>query len=109
MEKELQEKPFVEFLEDASSQAEARLRCPNCGGNNLHQIGTNVYDREEDATRGTHICIAGGEIAVRSDLTGNPSPRRQGAVISFDCESCTAVPQLHIYQHEGCTYLKLSK
>lgn len=97
------------------------LKCPNCGGSNLHQVAVDVFARAEDSpsTR-VHVNNYTGDI---SKTTGhladfsNPSLRRQAAVITFTCEQCfTGDPSgdsvrnidfhLQIFQHKGTTYIE---
>ena len=94
---------------------DAALHCPNCGGENLHQTKIEVFDRGED-DYGAHIrTIAGeGQTKIDRDMTMNPSARRNGLRIHFECESgmtesgkkSTCAPVLNIYQHKGTTYVR---
>jgi hypothetical protein len=86
----------------------AWLVCPNCGGTNLHQDAVTVFDVEqEDAKKVTRTRVSGGVVSshlVPNRGSGNPSRRRHGLVISFECEGCTASPiELRIAQHKGNT------
>lgn len=94
---------------------DAALECPNCGGLNLHQVKIEVFDRSEDEY-GAHIrTVAGnGRTVTDRDMTMNPSARRDGLRIHFDCESgmsehakkSTCAPVLNVYQHKGTTYVR---
>ena len=82
------------------------LICPNCSGENLHQERVTAYFRHEDSDVGMVAEV--DRDTVRADangdcLTGNPSSRRDGMVISFSCESCNVMPSLAIIQHKGVT------
>ena len=86
--------PYVEHV----------LMCPVCGGNNLHQESTEIFERSEDAETGLHVRATRDDVAVSTDISGNPSLRRQGMSIGFACEGgCSLI--LNIYQHKGCTYV----
>ena len=77
-------------------------RCPACGLNNLHQKSTEVHFREEDAKEGVNVkvSLAGVE---RADPRGNPSERRDGIRIRFECEGCLGEPELVLAQNKGVT------
>ncbi len=92
------------------------LVCPNCDGMNLHQISTEVYFRGEDAVRGIKTTAfrfvsegrveSGVEASTGASQENNPSPRRDGIAIRFECEGCDAEPVLLIKQHKGLTELR---
>ena len=77
------------------------LVCPNCKGTYLHQVSVDYFDRQEDAQQGTHILVQNGTATLDTNMSGNPSKRREGIVITFDCENCEATPRLTIAQHKG--------
>lgn len=109
LEKSIKQGPFIDRIEDCSSHGDlrAQLLCPECGSCYLHQRVTDIYEREEDAPFGKHTTVRRHETVVTTDMSGNPSSRRQGLVITFECENCDAIPQFAIYQHKGLTLLKL--
>ena len=92
------------------------LQCPACGNQQLHHSGIYVFDREEDSETGNAVLIDGiGDWTRKSfriihtedaTMIFNPSPRRGGILIEFDCECCKACPQLSIYQHKGTTLIE---
>jgi hypothetical protein len=87
---------------------EALLHCPACSGQYLHHTGIISYDREEDAevVRKTTVQPSGAESQVVANSPDNPSKRRHGIVIHFECEGCHAAPiELRIAQHKGATLL----
>ena len=91
-------KPFI--------NDEKGLDCPNCGGNNLHQSSVSVFFRDtEDSKEGKFIRCAVGYVEA-TNPNNNPSCRRDGLLISFECENCSADPELAIYQHKGTTYVE---
>jgi hypothetical protein len=89
-----------------------RLVCPDCGHDYMNQIQVTIFNRGEDDplvdrtvvdSTGTHIERIPNHVAC------NPSDRRHGMTIVFDCEGCaadevSAVKFLHIYQHKGQTF-----
>lgn len=85
--------------------ASVPLECPNCGGDYLHQGEVNVYFRAEDAATGNHACVNPDSTTVDTNVIGNPSTRRHGLTIEFECENCTASLSLAIIQHKGQTFI----
>ncbi len=96
------------------------LHCPACKGIALHHDQVDVYEREQDATRGIHARIRGvdndrrqelarrtAEVTISTKLEGNPSERRQGIGIGFWCEECDCRSILTIAQHKGRTLVEL--
>lgn len=88
-----------------------RLACPACGDGNLHQTNTTIFERSEDEAITTVIAQDGDKALVSkfpSHDTCNPSPRRHGMLIEFDCEQCGSeyTHRLAIFQHKGHTYLE---
>ena len=80
------------------------LQCPDCGGGYLHQQGVDVFSRDsEDSEHGTHISIDySNDISLDTSMNENPSGRRDGIVIEFECEQCYPDgPTLRIVQHKG--------
>jgi hypothetical protein len=89
---------------------EALLLCPRCGEDYLHQGRVEVFARSEDATTGLHTTTDAEDVRVDHDLRANPSARRQGLTIAFDCELCDGGDDapglvLTIAQHKGRTFL----
>jgi len=87
------------------------LLCPVCGGNNLHHVGVEVFWRkDEDAESGFHLCSGDSQpVLITTDQLSNPSTRRDGLKIRFECEcGChkTHGITLLIRQHKGTTYLE---
>lgn len=82
------------------------IQCPRCGFNYMHRDSVELFEASEDADSAPHITISsGGEPSVDTDLSDNPSPRRDGMKIHFNCESCDptggVTSTLCIYQHKG--------
>jgi hypothetical protein len=78
--------------------------CPRCGFYYLHQSVVTVYSRarEDDPTVEIEVRNT-ATIEVRTKATRNPSSRRDGLAILFDCENCDFVGELTIAQHKGNT------
>jgi hypothetical protein len=83
----------------------ALLECPNCGFDYLHQGVVEIFDRTEDAESGRHLLIDGSSTLIDSNVAGNPSPRRHGMTVEFECENCTGPKVLAIIQHKGQTFI----
>jgi hypothetical protein len=82
------------------------LLCPSCGENNLHQTSASVYFRDkEDSNEGNFVHL-NNKYIEKIDNRLNPSERRDGILIAFECEHCEADPHLTIVQHKGATYLE---
>lgn len=87
----------------------SHLLCPSCGEGYLHQGIVEVYNRSEDSE--TVRCSIVGEdnifsAMVANETSNNPSSRRSGMLIHFDCEYCTDIDfKLNIAQHKGFTLM----
>lgn len=101
----------------------SELLCPKCNETYLHQRNVTVFHRSEDHDKTIVMQQCGEDMVVTpfpSRDTCNPSPRRQGLLLEFECEHChyrhiddedDAPPRkplhrLAIYQHKGTTYLE---
>lgn len=87
-----------------------QLNCPCSGEGNLHQGNVTIFMRREDGNT-TTVIAQDGRSAQISDFpsadTCNPSPRRSGMLIEFECEQCPeAKLQLAIFQHKGHTFME---
>lgn len=83
---------------------EPALRCPGCGTGWLHQRRVEVFARGRgDAGEGIHATIEYGEgVTIDRSMEDNPSRRRDGVRITFDCEQCVGETfTLEIVQHKG--------
>lgn len=101
------------------------IKCPDCGGDNLHQVSVESFDPLVHDNGGNvgHYCRVehpdNGFSEIRSepkwnlfvgtDVSKNPSGRRQGVTISFRCEACPSRTALDIYQSKGTTYWEFKK
>lgn len=80
------------------------VECPGCGDAYLHQQRIEVFVRDtEDAKQGTHVTIDyRNGVSIDRSMSGNPSSRRDGIKIDFECEMCgMASYTLQITQHKG--------
>ena len=95
---------------DPGPFSNGQLEC-KCGqGGNLHQRNVTVFQRGEDGDTTTVIAQDGRTAQVTdfpSQDTCNPSPRRHGMLIEFDCEQCPQTKlRLAIFQHKGHTFME---
>ena len=91
------------------------LDCPDCGDNYLHHQDTTIFQRGEDAEI-TTVIAQDGKTAQVTDFpsadTCNPSSRRNGLIIEFECEFCHGekkeIPpfRLAVLQHKGNTFVE---
>lgn len=82
------------------------LVCPSCGNHNLHQRCASVFFRHiEDGFEGKFVKCSKDSVDEISG-TNNPSIRRDGLLIKFECEFCAADPELAVFQHKGITYVE---
>lgn len=90
-----------------------QLVCPCCDEPSLHQIRVKTFSRTEDEDK---VAVAVIEQMTGSTLTitqadllnQNPSPRRQGLSVVFECErGCHEETPLtlEIFQHKGSTMI----
>ena len=98
------------------------LLCPQCNGNNLHQRTVTVFNRDEDGKNTQVTCVQKDDdastVLITDETTSNPSPRRHGMLIDFECEHCYEEREgdyifdklvLAIYQHKGITLMEWVK
>jgi hypothetical protein len=67
------------------------LCCPRCNWEYLHQRGVTVFHRKEDESKLVRTVVHGADVSlgiVDSEGSGNPSDRRQGLAVQFECEQC---------------------
>lgn len=89
------------------SDGEKVLHCPCCDSPYLHQKSIECFNRDEDNTNGNHIFINGDTVNIDRDISGNPSSRRQGLRIGFECEECKNYSYMSVYQHKGNTFIRM--
>ena len=84
------------------------ILCAHCGSEYVKHTYIDVFQRNgEDALTGLHTSIGDGESTACTDMTLNPSKRRDGFFIDFDCEPCRGVTRLRIVQHKGHAFFDL--
>ncbi len=81
------------------------LNCPVCENPFLHQRKVSIFWRTEDAEEGNRVVSQFGQTLTDTSMHGNPSARRDGILIDFECELCDADPRLSIVQHKGATIM----
>lgn len=79
------------------------LNCPNCNGAYIHHYKIEIFSRKEDAKTGLHICTEYDQISIDQNLIDNPSPRRHGLKIYFNCEECKVQSRLALFQNKRNT------
>jgi hypothetical protein len=99
-------------------QSAISLRCPHCRGDRLYHGRVTVFHRIEDDEMITQTVVTGPTAtveAVPNSRTTNPSARRDGIEIEFQCELCHREKNLdfanqrmflRIAQHNGRTLLE---
>lgn len=84
------------------------LVCPRCKEMYLHHGAVTTYDRPEDGDFTRQVTVTPSVIlanAVPSPQSRNPSTRRNGIAIQFECEACGPL-ELTISQHKGQTHME---
>lgn len=97
------------ILDDTDT--DAVLRCAGCGSDYLHHRRVEVFHRPEDAPREIVGVFVDGQMQCHTErkldasgdgvLGENPSLRRGGLLVYFDCEHCDKTTVLSIAQHKG--------
>jgi hypothetical protein len=86
------------------------LQCPLCECDCLHHGRVEVFARQRENAPSRSVSVENGEIAPDT-IGSNPSSRRDGILIYFDCEHCDLKElgvALTIRQHKGHTYIEWS-
>lgn len=99
-------KPDVEFEDypDSTPPLQA-LKCPHCGAfQDMHHDVVVDYSREGGEDGPTVATIVGAQVRVLR-LAGNPSERRDGVCVQFDCMCCSERSELCLAQHKGETHV----
>lgn len=87
------------------------LACPVCEMEYLHHHRIEDVRRDEDAKKARCVSIDLEKVVVETannDETPNPSSRRSGFVVTFDCEMGHRV-FLNFAQHKGSTLMYWSE
>lgn len=82
------------------------LKCPDCGGDYLHQVEVSATWRAEDKD-GTRYSSSRTKRCVEKVTAGEIVGRRDAMSIYFTCEFCEpdSIKTLDIYQHKGMTFM----
>ena len=84
------------------------FHCPHCGKQYLHHYRVDVFECDEDEETGLHVRVDRDKrLVCDSDLRQNPSARRHGLTVRFQCEICAGYCALEISQHKGNTFVEL--
>lgn len=87
------------------------IYCKCCGNPTLHHIGIRAFKRdEEDSEQGLVLsfdCEEGDLFMHHGSMDSCPSRRRDGIVVICNCELCSALTDICIYQHKGTTYFEV--
>ena len=84
---------------------EGWLECPKCGWGHSHQGKIEIFNRKEDAEDCNHVTVDGQASTIDRKIKGNPSLRRQGIKIYFECEDGCKFA-ICVIQHKGNTYIE---
>lgn len=103
----MQQSGKIEFVEVGLGISD--LLCPRGGGRDLYHRGATFFERGEDDKQEVVIDVRGPKVSTAvssAGTTGNPSRRRHGIIIHFDCAACTdryGKIQMGLAQHKGST------
>ena len=84
---------------------DGELLCPVCGEAALHHFDVSVFSRpcnfdcDDDGVRTTRV-VPGGTALFEPD-GDNPSKRRDGIAVEFECENCGSSAELTIAKNGG--------
>ena len=107
----------VKFNNDVLCEPYSMIVCPHCGNDYMHQGRVRIYERDsEDSVTGLYVDTARMLFIDKHDMAQNPSRRRQGIRVDFECECCSyfsgdnkdqpsTIFELCIIQNKGNTYL----
>ena len=88
------------------------MLCVGCGEDCLHQTGMIWFQRSEDAKKGTAYFVQhgqSGKYEFEDYRSANPSTRRHGSIVIFECELCHTITGLSFAQHKGHTHVDRSE
>lgn len=95
-----------EFLEIGTK--EDLLQCYHCKGEFTHVRGFLWFRRDEDCDHSKTIFADKSSVSeLKTSNALNPSARRDGIRVIYDCENCRKFSSLNIWQHKGLTYLNV--
>lgn len=111
------------IISDYTKKVGSELKCPTCSEAYLHQRNVTIFQRYEDQPTTIVMQQCEDDMVVStfpSRDTCNPSPRRHGLLIEFECEHChythidgegdemprEPLHRLAIFQHKGTTFME---
>ncbi|CAL8972815.1 hypothetical protein RHODGE_RHODGE_01013 [Rhodoplanes serenus] len=105
-----QEKRNRSTMKIAAVQANqvGALLCPRCGFHCLHHGRVTIFERQREDSDDLVMTVvdrSGTATSVADARSDNPSDRRHGLAIAFECEGCGEGIELTIAQHKGETHL----
>lgn len=78
------------------------LICTNCGHDYLNFRNIEIFVREkEDDINCKHVVVNNQYVHVDSNISGNPSERRNGLTVRFNCENCRHITGLNVFEDKG--------
>lgn len=86
------------------------LQCPVCEGGRIHHHTVRIYERLGEDDSDIIYTLSGHQKVYTQIKDGSDcdiiGARRNGLLLSFDCEDCTGTFDLALFQHKGFTLLK---
>jgi hypothetical protein len=105
--------PFAHLIEECTGavkiEDDSTLCCPYCGEQYLHHREVTVFRRIEDDPDTEEVTVStqpatAPTVAMEVECL-NPSSRRDGLAITFECEHCLERPEFAIAQHKGQSFM----
>jgi hypothetical protein len=95
------------FLNDGYEEGKGVLKCAGCGEEYTRVKGVYWFRRGEDRSSCDtgFLTLSGHQGAVKTSNKLNPSARRDGLRVIYNCEHCETISSLNIEQHKGNTYI----
>lgn len=103
------------MLNDVLKDYEVSVGCAHCSGGMLHQEQVEIYrvEDEDSPVQKRVVCDRSNNVLIDKNAprshSRNPSPRRDGVRIVFNCENCGGFTNLLIFQHKGRELLQICK
>ena len=95
------------------STATKTLRCPYCDSDNLHPTSIHVFGRTaKDSDIGIvastllrdRNCVPRTNVQPLTGQSRNPSSTGDGIRLLFECDGCSDIPTLILYEHKGLAF-----
>jgi hypothetical protein len=87
----------------------SQVSCPWCKSTYVHIRSVEVFNRsKEDSETGLRVEVKGMFMRSHPSMAGNPSPRRDGLKIRYECETCGEYNPFwdYIYNHKGEVFIE---